>query len=263
MKEALCQIINAISGYSNPQKAEGDYAVIPENHKLEDLQKFQEGPRHIKSKAQVTTCRSFVKYVADFYTDYTAIFADLKGQKFTAILDHHDPLNGPAWAEHTVTYACPVDSRWTTWNDSDGEAMSQTSFAMFIESNLIDIVEPSGADMLTIAKELQAKKKIDFKSGQNLSNGDVQFTYNEQTTGTAGSMEIPQEFKLGIPVYEGGDPYEVTARLRYRISEGNLTMWYDLLRPERMAEDAFKEIKESIEKQLADKATFFDGRTNH
>lgn len=259
MKELFDRITGMLGNFGKPQSVDGDFVVVPEDHTVTDLQSYKDGPRRIKEAVKVTTARSFIKYVADFNTDYTAVFADLKGEKFTAVMDYHDPVNGPAWCEHKVHYSCPTDSRWKTWLEQDGKAMSQTNFAIFIESNLIDIVSPSGAEMLTISKELQAKKKIDFKSGQDLSNGDVQFTYNEQTTGSAGQMEIPQEFKLGIPVYEGGAKYEVTARLRYRIQEGVLTMWYDLLRPERMAEDAFQEVKAQIEKGLSDKATFFDG----
>ena len=259
MKELLDRVLTALSNIGNPQAADGAFVIVPHDHEVKDLQSFQEGPRRIKQSIKVSTARSLVKYVKDFATEYTAIFADLKNEKFTAVLDYHDPVSGPAWGDHIVSYSCPRDSRWNTWLGSDGSKMSQTNFAIFIESNLIDIVAPSGADMLTIAKELQAKKKIDFKSGQDLSNGDVQFTYNEQTTGSAGQIDIPQEFKLGIPVYEGGAKYEVTARLRYRIQEGVLTMWYDLLRPERMAEDAFQEVKAEIEKGLADKAIFFDG----
>ena len=259
MKELFDRIMGVFSGFGKPQSVDGDFVVLPQDHAVRDLQGFKEGPRHIEASVKVSTARSFVKYVSDFVTDYTAVFADLKNERFTAVLDYHDPVNGPAWGKHVVSYSCPVDSRWRAWLLLDGKTMSQTDFALFIETNLLDIVDPSGADMLTISKELQAKKKIDFKSGQNLANGDVQFTYNEKTTGSAGQMDIPQEFKLGIPVYEGGAKYEVTARLRYRITDGVLTMWYDLLRPERMAEDAFKEVQNEIEQGLNDKVTFFDG----
>lgn len=262
MKNIFESIMAAIKNTAEPKTAEGDYVIVPEGYVLKDLEEFGTGPRVIKQTTNLTTARSFIKYVTDFATDYTALFADLKGQSFTAILDYHDPLNGPSWGKHKAAYSCPVDSRWQIWTQRDGDTMSQTAFAQFIEDNLIDIVEPNGSDMLTISKELQAKKDIDFKSHQNLANGDVQFTYNEQTSGSAGTMEIPTEFKLGIPVYEGGDKYEVTARLRYRISSGNLVMWYDLLRPERMVEDAFKEIQEEIQTALAEKVTFFEGKAS-
>ena len=260
MKEFIKTIMDALHGNAKPVEARGDYAVVPEGYTLKDLQDYKDGPRRIEANVSLTTARAFIKYVTDFSTDYTALFANLSDRKFTAKLDYHDPLNGPAWCKHTATYNCPIDSRWETWTKADGTALSQTQFAQFIEDNLVDIVEPSGTDMLSIAKQLQAKKNIDFKSGQNLANGDVQFTYNETTSGTAGTMDIPEEFKIGIPVFEGGDPYEVVARLRYRIHDGNLKMWYDLLRPERMVEDAFKEIQESINTALGDKATFFEGQ---
>lgn len=258
MQDFIKQMIAAVTGTAEAKKANGDYAVLPEGHALEDLEQFQARPRRIKQALSVATARSFIKYVADFGTDYTVVFSNLKNQQFKAILDYHDPVNGPSWCEHIVTYSCPIDIRWKTWIGHNGKPLKQVDFARFIEDNLIDIATPKGADILAIAKELQAKKSLDFKSGQNLSNGDIQFTYNEATTGSAGELSIPETFTLGIPVYEGGDKYEVIARLRYRISEGGLALWYDLLRPDRMEEDAFKAVEEEINQALNDKVTFFN-----
>jgi len=258
MQDFINRIINAVTGTAEAKTADGDYAVLPEGHKLQDLEQYQDRPRRIEKDLNLATARSFIKYVADFGTDYSVVFANLKNQQFKAILDYHDPLNGPGWCQHTATYSCPVDIRWKTWKGNDGKPMPQVDFARFIEDNLIDIANPSGSDMLTIAKSLQAKKNIEFKSDQRLSNGDIQFTYNETTNGSAGQLEVPEEFTLGIPVYEGGAKYEVTARLRYRISDGKLVMWYDLLRPDRMEEDAFKEVEQEINTGLTDKVTFFN-----
>lgn len=258
MQDFIKQAIAALTGTAAAKNATGDYAVLPEGYGLKDLECFQDRPRRIKEALSVATARSFIKYVADFGTGYTAVFSDLRSQKFKAVLDYHDPVSGAGWCEHTVTYSCPVDIRWKTWTAQNGKPLKQVDFARFIEDNLIDIAKPNGADILAIAKELQAKKSIDFKSGQNLNNGDIQFTYNEATTGAAGQLAIPETFTLGIPVYEGGCKYEVIARLRYRISEGGLALWYDLLRPERMEEDAFKEVEEEINLALADKVTFFN-----
>lgn len=258
MQDFIKQIIAAVTGTANAKKADGDYAVLPEGHTLQDLEEYQERPRRIEHAISVSTARSFIKYVTDFSTDYSVVFAYLKQQQFKAVLDYHHPVNGAGWCDHTVTYSCPIDIRWKTWTGQNGNPLKQVDFARFIEDNQIDIVKPLGADILAIAKELQAKKAIEFKSGQNLSNGDIQFTYNETTNGAAGQLAIPETFTLGIPVYEEGDKYEVTARLRYRISDGGLVLWYDLLRPDRMEEDAFKAVETEINKGLADKVTFFN-----
>lgn len=70
-------------------------------------------------------------------------------------------------------------------------------------------------------------------------------------TAAKGRILVPEVFALGVPVFEGGDRYRVEARLRYRIAEGGkLTMWYDLLRPHKIIEDATAFVWKSIEAEL-------------
>ena len=135
---------------------------------------------------------------------------------------------------------------------ADGKTMKQADFAKFIEDNLPDIAEPNGSDLLIISRSLEAKKKVDFESAVRLDNGETQFTYNEEIKGTAGkgTLEIPEIFVLGIPVFHGGDAYKLEARLRYRINDGQLLMWFDLLRPERLLEDAFNQVIARVKEQL-------------
>lgn len=256
MSNLIETLINAFNAKKVEQNDE--FAVVPGGYYVEDLQQFKDAPRRIKERIELRSAQSFCDYVARFAAKGASVFCDLKGQSFTAVLDYHADQDNPAWAGHKATYTCPIDSRWKVWTSRNGKQMNQVEFAQFIEDNLPDIVEPNGADMLTVSRTLQAKKKVEFKSDQNLSNGDIQFTYNETTNGSAGNIEIPQEFTLGIPVYEGGAKYSVTARLRYRISEGKLAMWYDLVRPERMEEDAFKETASGIKQECAGVAAIYD-----
>lgn len=97
---------------------------------------------------------------------------------------------------------------------------------------------------LEVARNLQAKKAVNFSSAIRLSNGEQQFTYAETIDGSSakGTIKVPEEFTLGIPVFLGGVLYEVRARLRYRIHEGQLQLWYELYRPEHIEQDAFNEI---------------------
>ena len=107
--------------------------------------------------------------------------------------------------------------------------------------------------MLEISRSLEAKKKVNFASGLRLSNGQHQITYEETIEGTAakGRLMVPETFALGIAVFEGGDRYRVEARLRYRIADGGkMTMWFDLLRPHKVLEDALSFVLRSIEAEL-------------
>ena len=257
MQNMIQQLVSAFSSTGTAQQAKGDYAIVPDGYNLKDLESYQETPRLIAQHVNALASESFTNYINRFISDGTTVFANIDKRHFKCILDFAEHGNDPKWNKHTITYSCPESTAWKVWIRVDGTKMNQVDFARFIEDNLPDIVKPSGSDMLTISKELQAKKQVDFKSGQNLANGDVQFTYNETTNASAGQIDIPQEFTLGIPVFVGGPLYEVTARLRYRITEGNLAMWFDLLRPERMLEDAFAEMAIAVEKNLAEGIELF------
>lgn len=160
----------------------------------------------------------------------------------------HDQVEA-GWRDHTAFYECPLSAEWKAWSKANKNLFEQAEFAQFIEDNLPDIVEPSGADMLEISRTLEAKKKINFASGIRLSNGQQELTYEEQVAGTAskGKLQIPEVFKIGIPVLEGGPRYSVQARLRYRIDGGALVMWFDLLRPHKIIEDAVLAVWKDIE----------------
>ncbi len=259
IKDALAAAVATGKPVSVDTDFPGQYALVPEGYELHDLQEYADVPRRVTGKVALTTVKSFLAYVERFQTPGTLVLADLAGQKFKAILDHAEDANSPGWGEHQATYHCPLGTAWKTWIKKDGNPMDQATFAQFIEDNLIDIASPSHTEILTVSKTLQAKKKVDFKSAVALNNGDVQFTYNETTDASAGQISVPQTFTLGIPVFEGGAPYEVTARLRYRINdEGKLAMWYDLLRPQRMVEDAFGEVEKLIRDKIGAKIDILD-----
>ncbi|MBO9496339.1 DUF2303 family protein [Thalassotalea sp. G20_0] len=64
------------------------------------------------------------------------------------------------------------------------------------------------------------------------------------------SVEVPEEFTIGVAPFHNGDKYELKARLRYRIHEGQLTIWYQLIEPEQVIEDDFKGVCQEIAEAL-------------
>lgn len=151
-------------------------------------------------------------------------------------------------APATFTIAQTVE--WATWQANNGKRKTQQEFAEFIEDNSADIFDPSAADMMMVARELEAKKEVNFASAVRLDNGQTQFHYSEETRGTVGKgkLEIPEFFKIRLRAYLGAPPVEVMARLRYRIAENKLSMWYDLLRPHKVKEQAFEAIVTEVSK---------------
>lgn len=250
--EGLESVIQAGQQNAEPRNAEGhDYALVPDGTSLKDLEAFQEAPRRARANAALQDEASFNAYVELFrVTESSRIFADPQNFRLVFIADYHTPKE-PAFGEHRATFTMPKAREWATWRASSGKRMGHVEFAQFIEENQIDIRVPAGAKVLEVARGLSAKRTVQFQSAARLSNGDVDFSYSEETAGTVGKGKaaVPEEFKLGIPVFFGGAAYEVVAKLRYRLDEGKLALWYDLHRPEYIEKDAFDQVIRSVAKQ--------------
>lgn len=221
--------------------------VAPEGYKVEDLGKYLQSPSRPRGTTTLRGTASFIEFVKAMVAREMGvgrIYGTLDKPQFVAV------FNDDGWRDWRAVYSCPLSQEWQTWIGSNERAMSQADFAKFIEDNLPDVANPPAADMLEISRTLEAKKKVNFASGIRLANGQNELTYEEEISGTAGKgkLQVPETFLLGIPVLEGGIRYGVEARLRYRIADGGkLTMWYDLVRPHKILEDAVKAVWSEIE----------------
>lgn len=255
--------INAGLNMADVRTLEGyPFAVVPEGAEVEGLENFLPAPMRKRGTVTVNDVGSFVAYVNAEKTSGTRLYGSYTAPGFAAVFNDHAE-SGPGWKDYRVNYACPLSIEWKTWKAMDGKQMLQEQFAQFIENNLPDIANPPAADMLEISRSLEAKKKVNFASGIRLSNGQNELTYEEQISGTAakGKLIVPEEFTIGIPVLEGGIKYAVLARLRYRIGDGGkMAMWYELVRPHKIIEDAVF----AVWNDIADKTALpvFNGSTD-
>jgi uncharacterized protein YfdQ (DUF2303 family) len=132
----------------------------------------------------------------------------------------------------------PASREWQTWTKANRQQMSQLAFAEFLEDNLPDIAAPDSTSLLEMVLAFEATKGGAFKSVQRLQSGDVNFAYVDEVTG-GGAVKMPPKIALNMPVFERGEPYAVDARLKYRIKDGGLSLWYELVRPHVTSRQAF------------------------
>lgn len=207
-------------------------------------------PVRRKATVPIRTADSFITYVKRFADANTLVFANLHDRTLTAVIDYHEEVagGGPRWGQHRAVLTCHLTIDWQTWTGSNKKSMSQEAFAHFLEDNLPLIAQPPGATVLEMARQLEAKKDVNFRSSILLQNGERQFVYEEVITGTSqkGTVMIPESFTLGLRPFEGADVYKVDARFRYKLDNGTLTLRYELVRPEAVLEDAFKIVREKI-----------------
>lgn len=234
------------------------FAVVPDSAALASLEEFEAAPYRVRQNFVALDAEGFIDYFNLFRNDNSLIYGDQINRQFVAIIDHHEPAEGapkPKWGEHQARFTCPASEEWKVWEANNGKRMNQADFAAFLENNLPDIIEPDGATMLQIATTLEAKKNVNFASGIRLDNGQTQFVYEEEIQGSAskGTLAIPQIFKIGIKAFNGGSGYSIECRLRYRISSGQLSMWFEIVRPHKIIEDAFNETFTKIQEATGTK----------
>lgn len=229
---------------------------VPKDYDLKVFEQRRPNPEFIQQAVSLETAESFIDYFNRFCTKSSIITCDIKKGQFSGYIDYHTPEQA-AWKDHTCNFECKTTPEWNDWKSRSGMAMDQEKFAYFIEDHAEEIINPSSADMMEIALSLRAKKNINFNSGIRLHNGQVQLQYTETIKGEAGvkgQLEIPEIIDIGVKLFEGGSAYKMQARFRYRIKEGHLAMWYELIRPHKTHEaavnDAFNLIKEKANCEL-------------
>lgn len=213
-----------------------------------DLEKFCVAPHRTKGMTRLHDDASFSAFTKLHQDSTTSIYADLYTFDFVSVFNGATP-GSSGWGDHTAELTLKATPEWAHWSAFDGQMLSQEHFAEHIETGADEVVKPSAAEMLELAQSFQANNKVSFKQAIILSSGERQFQYEETIAakaGQTGKMTIPKEFELGIRPFEGTDHYKVVARLRYRLSNGVLTLGYKLDRPEVVQRAAFDDVKERI-----------------
>lgn len=81
--------------------------------------------------------------------------------------------------------------------------------------------------MMMLSRGLEVAVNSGVKNAQKLQSGEAQITFTEEHTT---SVTVPGLFIVNVPVFLGGAPVRLVARLRYRVSGSNLVWFYQLYR---------------------------------
>jgi uncharacterized protein YfdQ (DUF2303 family) len=214
-------------------------------------------PLRKKALVKLTDADSFIDYVTrhgDLQECTIWCEANYKAGKvaFIGILNDHSPSTyPPAWRDHRAKFTPDFSEEWQRWFGNTKTAFSQTDFAVFIEDNIKDIRSvdgsPTGAQMLDMALTFEANQDLRFKSAIRLQSGGVSMSFTQDDDKqTVQKMQVFDRFTLGFPVFWNSEAYQVDARLRYRVREGKLTFWYELIRADKVLEAATKTLIEYI-----------------
>lgn len=196
---------------------------------------------------------SFAAYVSAHALDaVTTLWADRDHGRVIAVLNDHEasPDGEAGWGDHRATLTLRETPSWQAWCGASGKLTPQAAFAEFLEDHAGDVVDPDHARLLEVASSIEATKDVAHKSAVRLDNGEVKVRYEETIearAGQAGDLTIPTRIELALSPYEGMDPYRVTARFRYRLRDGAMSLGVVLDRPEDVLRAAFADVLDAIE----------------
>lgn len=221
--------------------------LVPPGYKREDITDTVEKafltPLRPRGEASFTAVDSFNSYVQRYFEPGKSwMYADYDAGKIVAVFNDHG-MDTAGWKDFRATFIAEKSRELLIWKGSNCQHKDQVGFGEFLEANIADVLEPDGTSLLNIALTITASTAIQFSSARRLDNGQVQLAYSETIDAKAGSgsIEIPREFVIGIPVYKHGSPYRLTARLKYRLNSGSVKFWYEIDRLDAAIEDAFKD----------------------
>lgn len=207
-------------------------------------------PRRPSGVTSLLDVESFAALWDKYATPTSELYADQGRSQFVGVINADGDAASAGWRDHRLQLDLQLTQAWQAWAANDGRLLAQELFAEFIEDRALDVAVPSAAQFLEIASSLQAHTKVDFKSAVRLDSGQRGLTFEETTTakaGQKGELAIPATFKLGLQPFEAVDVYAVTARFRFRIRDGVLSIGYKLERPDLVLKAAFNDLREKVE----------------
>lgn len=234
------------------------YVVVPDGYRVIQTPTI-DAPVRPRTTAKLRDAASFVAYWKQHVTPQANVYATTTNSTFTAIFDDHlrtgqaedlvtaNTASRGNHREFRATLTLNHSPEWTTWKGNDRKKFNQLQLAEFLQDNLPDVINPSGAELLEIALNFEASQTSKFVSAHRLENGNgaLQFVTENDAKG---EVKLPAEILLNIPVYERGEPVAVSARLRYRIDKnaGALAIWYEMVRPHKIVDAAFGKTWDAI-----------------
>lgn len=251
--ESLAQTANGVKVFTDTGAGEPfdrPFAAVPKGLALVDLKPYLDPAP--TARALFEEPDSFAEYVNRFKNVRTMLGVEPSELRFRACIDYHNTDMDAEPCRHFAQLTLEKSPELREWTKAFNAWISQPALAEWLEDHAHEVSSHSAAEILTVARELEAAKNIDFKSAQRESDGGWNFAYSETTTGKAGDFDVPGRITVSVALFAGGEPVEIECLLRYRLN-GGLEF---KIRPLRL-EEAIREAVAKIRAAIAEKTELF------
>lgn len=212
-------------------------------------------PDAVKQAEEMVEPASFKDYLTQFKSPTAICRASLSANKIVAVLDYHGRAREgdrdtatPGLGQHVVTLNCPFDVDYAKWRARFGKFLDQKAMLEFIEEMIHTIAMPPAADLLEAMGDIEIERVVRFKSARNDRNGNVSIGYEEKDGEQTrqGVFTLPESVDIVVPIFQGGNPVQLTAKLRIRMKDGDLSLGLAVPGIEVKEREAFRSIGEDV-----------------
>lgn len=229
--------------------------AVPDNFGIKEFddEKLGPHPRRTVCDAQLVDAASFIDYV-NFHapenigaTVWCTFDPATYALVFKAVFDEHQS-GFAGWRGHRASYAPLPSIEWVIWTGQNRKESDQMGFASFLDDNGKDITAPSeGAiyptslEMLAMATAFEANADKKFRSKVRTASGGLAMEFvDTDDEATVAKMRLFERFLIALPVFwtlpvslaGNVSAWTVEARLKYRVQQGAVRFWYELVRPD-------------------------------
>lgn len=232
-----------------------------EEHSTRDPAKLPDPPDRVVGTTEVYTTTSYVDAVKRYENVQQITYVDQPNSRLVTVLNPTwpEPVDSEQWdravpghSDHRVSLKLRHTPEFLAWMAGQG-LHEQTDFARRMQDGELEIVEPAAATMLEIAETFHATGESVFKSASRLQDGRRQFRFEEDSTakaGADGTVEIPERFTIAMPIYVGGERYQMQCRLTWQLRP-TFRIGYTFIRPEVVLDHAFTSMVEEVTAEIA------------
>lgn len=236
--------------------------ILKSGYSIQYIDNKQLVPDRKKGTKKFVSAKSFCSYVNKHKDpDETVIIADEDQGNICAILNDHGATQ-PNWSDFNALLKLGFSEQWKTWYEKSRNAapgsFSQADFADFIEDNRADmktgtfknsagedVENLSPLELSALVTNLNITSEEKFSSKIDRITGEEKLLYENEETGK-GEIVLPRQIFLAIPVYRGGDLFEVKVRLRRRTRGGIASFHYIIDQIPLLKEAAFEKICQRV-----------------
>jgi uncharacterized protein YfdQ (DUF2303 family) len=247
------------------EPGDGDaYCVTPQGTLLDLAGRYP--PTYIRQTVTLLNAASFTAYVNRFKTMDSLLFANVTDSEatLTAILDYHALGKDDHHAQrcaHRAVFTTKATAEWKVWLAANRKAMNQVEFATWLEDNANLFVSPegsgapSGGELLELVRSLHGHQNARFNTNLRLNTGAYSVAYEEEVevkgslATKPGSLELPPIIMGGFSIFEGAAAYQVPARLKTRISDRRLVLFFETIALAKLIRESVDAIVAQVAEQ--------------